>query len=118
MLCLRPIIKRLPTYSRMRACEILVSVFFPIHKAIRNIPYAQQIFSRFSPITTYFHAYPQLNEQLQYEWALLDTHDGLTDWFKHLRTPSQIEAVLASLGAKNIEVWKGGNGVEARCIKT
>ena len=36
--------------------------------------------SRISPLLTYYHAYPELNDQLQYEWALLDTHDHLTDF--------------------------------------
>ncbi len=114
-LMLRPVIKRLPSKARMRICELLVSAFFPIHRAIRRIPFAQQVFSRISPITTYFHAYPQLPERLQREWSILDTHDSLTDWHKHLRTTKQIESVLKNMGAIALEVAKGGNGVEASC---
>jgi hypothetical protein len=66
---------------------------------------------------TYFHELPQLNDQLQYEWALLDTHDSLTDWYKHLRTTTQIQSTLKKLGAVEIHVVPGGNGVEARCRK-
>ena len=101
----------------MRTCEALVSFFFPIHKAIRHIPFAQQIFSRVSPITTYFHAYSHLPDHLQREWSILDTHDSLTDWNKHLRTMKQIALVLNEIGAIAIEVSKGGHGVEARCLK-
>lgn len=114
---LRPIIKRLSSQRRMQAVEGLVCVFFPIHRVMRKMSFAQKIFSRFSPIVTYFHAYPQLPEALQREWAILDTHDGLTDWFKHLRTSKQIYGVLEELGATSISVSRGGNGVEANCSK-
>lgn len=117
ILLFRPIIKRLPAKQRMKFCESMVTIFLPIHKAIKDIPFAQMIFSRISPITSYFHAYPELSDELQREWAILDTHDGLTDWNKRLRTPSSIRKTLEKLGATDIEVWKGGNGVEARCKK-
>ena len=48
------------------------------------------------------------------EWAVLDTHDTLTDQYKHLRKPDEIRAVLENLGLSDIEVERGGNGVEAR----
>jgi hypothetical protein len=117
-LLLRPFIKRLPSKLRMQISELLIYLFFPIHRAIRHTPFAQQIFSRVSPITTYFHAYPQLPDRLQREWSILDTHDGLTDWYKHLRTMKQIELGLKNMGAIAIEVSKGGNGIEATCFKT
>lgn len=112
---LRPWIKRMPSERRIQVVEKLVDVFFPIHRAIRNIPFAQQVFSRISPITTYFHAYPQLPEPLQREWAVLDTHDGLTDWFKRLLSLEQIKTSLMQLGAQDIHACKAGNGIEARC---
>jgi hypothetical protein len=48
---------------------------------------------------------------------LLDTHDGMTDHFKRFRTCKQIERRLQQLGAVQIEVRRGGNGVEAICTK-
>ncbi len=71
--------------------------------------------SRVSPLLTYCHVYPDLSHALQREWALLDTHDSLTDWFKHLRTPEQIRATLESLGGIDTVSVPGGIGVEARC---
>lgn len=112
---LRPFVKRLPSHRRMQFVEKSVNIFFPIHRVIRNIPFAQQVFSRISPITTYFHAYPNLPEQLQKEWAVLDTHDGMTDWYKHLRSVTQITETLKNLGAIDIRTTRGNNGVEARC---
>jgi 2-polyprenyl-3-methyl-5-hydroxy-6-metoxy-1,4-benzoquinol methylase len=112
---LRPIIKRLSTKNRMNTIKFLVDIFFPLHKAIRKFPILQKIFSRISPILTYFHAYPELSDDLQKEWSMLDTHDGLTDWYKHLRTLGQIKKSLQNIKSNSIEVWLGGNGVEARC---
>ncbi len=63
----------------------------------------------------YYQTYPELSEDLQRDWATLDTHDSLTDWYKHLRTPTQIRETLEALGASEIVSVHGGNGVEARC---
>jgi len=114
-LLLRPILKRFGPATRMRVCEILTTLFFPAHRLARRMPKAQRLISRVSPLLTYFHDLPQLSDSLQYQWALLDTHDSLTDWHKHLRTPEQIENLLAKLRCVNTWVASGGNGVEARC---
>ena len=116
-LALRPVLKRLPAKSGVRATEILTRIFFPLHRAARHNIMAQRLLSRVSPLLTYYHSYPQLNDQLQYEWALLDTHDSLTDFHKHFRSRRQIAHELARLGADSICIQKGGNGIEARCRK-
>jgi 2-polyprenyl-3-methyl-5-hydroxy-6-metoxy-1,4-benzoquinol methylase len=114
-LLLRPILKRLPPEQSMAATDRLTKMFFPLHRAVRNHRWLQMLLSRISPITTFFQALPQLNDRLQYEWACLDTHDGLTDYYKHLRTQSQIRRALVDLGSQDIWIAKGGNGIEARC---
>jgi 2-polyprenyl-3-methyl-5-hydroxy-6-metoxy-1,4-benzoquinol methylase len=113
----RPILKRLPPARGMAATRALTRMLFPLHRAVRRVRLAQMMLSRFSPLLTYYHALPELNDQLQYEWAELDTHDSLTDWYKHLRTPRSIRAALTALAARNIWVAMGGNGIEARCQK-
>ena len=112
---LRPIIKRVSSKNRFYIIETLVNIFFPIHRLIRKLPILQKIFSRISPIITYFHVYPELPENLQKEWSMLDTHDGLTDWYKHLRSLKQIKEILHNLQAISVNVNNGGNGIEARC---
>ena len=112
---LRPLIKRLSSKRRMNTIKFLVDIFFPLHRLIRNFPLFQKIFSRISPIITYFHIYPELNDNLQKEWSMLDTHDGLTDWYKHLRSRGQIKKTLEDINSTSIEVKFGGNGIEARC---
>lgn len=116
-LALRPILKRLSPISGMKATEMLTKIFFPFHRSVRSNRLMQMILSRFSPLLTFFQEHPELNDDLQYEWALLDTHDYLTDYYKFLRTKEQIRKILISLGAEKVWVAKGGNGVEARCRK-
>ena len=112
---LRPIIKRLSGKTRMNTIKFLVNIFFPLHRLIRRLPILQKIFSRISPIITYYHVYPELSDNLQKEWSMFDTHDGLTDWYKHLRSQKQIKKLLEDINSESIDVWTGGNGVEARC---
>lgn len=49
-----------------------------------------------------------------YAWAVLDTHDCLTDFYKHKRTAEEIEECLRGLDLEDIDVRYDGNGVEAR----
>jgi hypothetical protein len=73
------------------------------------------LLSRFSPLLCYYHAHPGLNDALQRDWAYLDTHDSLTDWYKHFRTCRQIRGTLEELGLCEIWCESPGNGnVEAR----
>src|SRR6266545_147335 len=69
---------------------------------------------KYSPLIDYHDTYPQLGEGLLSEWSVLDTHDSLTDYYKHLRTSEEIEACLRSCGLVELEVSYGGNGIEAR----
>jgi 2-polyprenyl-3-methyl-5-hydroxy-6-metoxy-1,4-benzoquinol methylase len=116
-LLLRPVLKRLSPRLGTTATEMLTRAFFPLHRLVKKRRLMQIALSRVSPLLTYYQAYPQLNDRLQYEWALLDTHDHLTDHYKHLRTRSQIARTLSAMGAEDIWVARGGNGVEARCRK-
>jgi 2-polyprenyl-3-methyl-5-hydroxy-6-metoxy-1,4-benzoquinol methylase len=116
-LLLRPVLKRLPVRVGTVVTEALTKLFFPLHRAVKGRRLLQMALSRVSPLLTYFQAYPQLDDGLQYEWALLDTHDALTDYYKHLRSAPQIASTLQALGAQDVWVAKGGNGVEARCQK-
>ncbi|MEO8464181.1 MAG: class I SAM-dependent methyltransferase [Gammaproteobacteria bacterium] len=116
-LLLRPILKRVSPAKGMAVTEWLTKVFFPLHRMVRNHRLLQVLLSRVSPLATYFQTIPELGDQQQYEWAVLDTHDGLTDYYQHLRSARDIESTLSRLGAVRIVVAEGGNGIEARCVK-
>jgi 2-polyprenyl-3-methyl-5-hydroxy-6-metoxy-1,4-benzoquinol methylase len=111
---LRPFFKRLPPATGLQWTEWIVNTFLPLHKRVRRFRWAQALLSRISPIICYYHIYPHLSEEMQYQWALVDTHDSLTCWFRRFRTCSQIERLMKSLGFEEIACSYKGNGVEAR----
>jgi glycosyltransferase involved in cell wall biosynthesis/2-polyprenyl-3-methyl-5-hydroxy-6-metoxy-1,4-benzoquinol methylase len=94
--------------------ERMVNLLLPIHKAVRNYRPAQTLLSRVSPLVVYYQGLPQLNDTMQKEWALLDTHDSLTDYYKRFRTKGHIHSTMEQLGQTDIWCEYGGNGVEAR----
>ena len=113
----RLVLKELKPQTSKKIVDALVNFFFPLHWAFRNIAPLEWLLKRVSPLITFMKPHPELSRQEHFEWARLDTYDSLTDYYKHLRTPEQIKAELEKLGAKNIWLNKGGNGVEARAEK-
>jgi SAM-dependent methyltransferase len=113
----RAILKRVDPLRALSITDALVHYLLPLHRAARRFYPLQALLSRVSPVQAYYHALPSLSDVQQLEWAMLDTHDTLTDWYKHFRTGNQIKRFLSGLGAVEILVSKGGNGIEARAIK-
>jgi hypothetical protein len=70
-----------------------------------------------SPMTFHYPGIHLPNRETYYEWALLDTHDSTTDAFKRYRTVESIRQTLEQLGAVDIQVCYGKNGIEAFCRK-
>jgi SAM-dependent methyltransferase len=110
----RHYIRRLSPEEGMRWTEWLVDTLLPLHRMARHFYPAQMLLSRLSPVLCFYHVHPTLSDTLQREWALLDTHDSLTDWYRHVRTWGQIQRSLERLGLQEIWCSYGGNGVEAR----
>lgn len=113
----RAVLKRLPTEAAHRATEGAARVFFPLHWALRGSRVGQVLLNRVSPCPFYYAQFPELSREQHREWMALDTHDGLTDHFKHYRSPEEIRAALEGLGGEQIVAVPGGVGVEARCRK-
>ena len=107
----------------LRFSRVLVRSLWPLHRftyALRNRRWVWRTrpwLLRISPVVDYHEAYPELGTGLLYEWALLDTHDTLTDRYKHLRSADQIGAHLSACGMESIVTAYAGNGVEARAVK-
>jgi hypothetical protein len=110
-------LKRMDAAKSKRATDWLARLFFPLHWIVRDLRLGQMILSRISPCLVYCQLYPELSKQQHYGWCRLDTYDHLTDYYKHLRTCRQVLKILSGLGAEEIVVSRGGNGVEARCRK-
>jgi hypothetical protein len=104
----------------MRIVKALVAILWPLHRLAwicRKLPLGsrfRQAVLFFSPVLDYHDQYGELGPRLLYAWAVLDTHDALTDHYKHKRTTEQIAQALKALGLVRVESWYGGNGVEAR----
>ena len=113
----RMYLKRKKPEQTIHYTERLVRRLLPLHKKFSRYKPVSILLNRFSPVISYYRALPQLNDQLQLQWAMLDTHDSLTDWYKHFRSRKRIRMTLQQLGAESIWCEYGGNGVEARCQK-
>src|SRR5579864_2720108 len=111
---LRFLFKRLPPRTGLEWTEKIVDKLLPLHRRIQHVRLAHMMLSRFSPVMSYYKAYPQLSDEMQYQWALVDTHDSLTCWYRRFRTQAQIERELRLRGLEQVVAWYGGNGVEAR----
>jgi 2-polyprenyl-3-methyl-5-hydroxy-6-metoxy-1,4-benzoquinol methylase len=111
----RAVLRRLSPETAMRWSERIVDALLPLHArggGSRHLVY--RLLSRLSPVYSFYASIPELPQELQREWALLDTHDALTDHYKRFRTLGQIEGRLRELGLEDIHCVGGGNGIEAR----
>jgi SAM-dependent methyltransferase len=107
----------LPRERRFAAVKRVVDFWFPLVWRFRASKWIQFVIARFNPVVNYYPQFGLRDRDMYYEWMLLDTHDAMTDVYKHRRSAGEIRRFLASLGAVDIDVWHGGNGVEARCRK-
>ena len=126
---LRQLLLRLPVTLSERVTYTLSHVLLPLHKVLRSkkwllgskrrgVARLRHIMLKYllkvSPLVDYYDSYPQVGDKLSEQWAILDTHDTLTDYYKHFRSVQEIRDCLISLGLTEIEAYPGGNGVEAR----
>jgi 2-polyprenyl-3-methyl-5-hydroxy-6-metoxy-1,4-benzoquinol methylase len=110
-------LRKMNPLKSKKIIDKLVNFFFPLHWKAKKLPKLQWILHRVSPLIHFIYVFPDKDYDFHLEICKLDTYDSLTDYYKHLRTPAQIKKTLEGLGAKNIWINEGGNGVEARCTK-
>ena len=108
---------RLPKERQFAAVKRVFDFWFPLVWRLRESRLLQFVLARFTPIVNYYPHFGLRDREMYYEWMLLDTHDAMTDVYKHRRTVAQIRRTLEALGATGIVVTEGGNGVEAFCEK-
>jgi SAM-dependent methyltransferase len=113
----RKLILLLPIKMRFRCVKASVDLFFPVHWFFRNYRFMQRVLRRISPVHFYYLEYNLGSKNTYYNWALLDTHDSTTDFYKHHRSVKEIYKKLENLGASGILIKLGGNGLEAFCVK-
>lgn len=111
---------RLPTEHQFAVVKRVVDFWFPLMWRLRDSKLAQFVIARFSPVVMYYPHFGLRDEAMYYEWMLLDTHDALTDRYKHRRTLGEMRRFLRTLvpaPASDPVVTAGSNGVEAFCRK-
>lgn len=111
---LRQIFLRLPPDRAMGYTERIVDLFLPLHRRWSHLTVPRKLLKIVSPVQAYYATFPQLDQQLQREWAVLDTYDMLTDRYKRFRSRKRIHRTLERLGLEELWCETGGNGVEAR----
>jgi enoyl-CoA hydratase/carnithine racemase len=118
---LRHVFLRLPPRPAQAAAAGLTRGLLPIHRALWRrgpvVDRVRRLFRHVSPVVDHYDRLPELLREQLAEWAVLDTHDALTDRYKHLRTADEVRAMMAAAGLVEIEVAYAGNGVEARARK-
>jgi len=113
----RQFVLRLEQEKRWDAVKRIVDFWFPIYWRFRDNPMMRRLLPRVGGINFYYPGLPVESRQVHYEWSLLDTHDALTDHYRRFRTVDAIRKTLEGLGATEIIVRRGGNGIEAACRK-
>jgi SAM-dependent methyltransferase len=120
---LRKLMLRLPGRVSLASIRLLSRLLIPVHRLLRP-PHRvrgpgrlRNYLLRLSPIIDYYEQLPELPIPILERWMELDTHDALTDYYKHLRTREQIQVCLEGCGLVEIQVTYAGNGVEARARK-
>lgn len=120
---LREYLRNKNSLFALRFVKWLVNLLWPAHvilyklRDLKIMAKIRQVFLDWSPVVDYQDAYPALGSHLLYTWAVLDTHDTLTDFYKHLRSAEEIQKALNLCGLTEIETTYAGNGVEARARK-
>lgn len=114
----RLFLKEMKPEKSKKIVDRLVNFFFPLHWKYRNNKIITWLLYRVSGIIFYYWQFPDKDRKFHYEWTKLDTYDSLTDYYKHLKTLSEVSRILNSLPDREaLWVTKGGNGIEARCKK-
>lgn len=111
---LRAVLKRLRPEFALKITIALTAICNPVRKLTSRSYWLDRIASRVFPSACYYRAFPELDPNIVYEWNELDTFDMLTDYYKHFRSPKDIQGLLQSLGFTDIRCTLAGNGVEAR----
>ena len=110
-------IQLLPHKYKYLIVKKIVDFFFQFHWFFRNKLFIQRLLRRISPLHFYYPEFSLSSKELYYQWSLLDTHDGLTDKYKHYRSKKQIENFFKLFNYDYLAVSKGGNGIEVFCTK-
>ncbi len=110
---LRPITKRMNSLKLFNFIAFITPLFIPLVKVVKKI--FGKAGSRLFPIVEFSHL--GLEDDLNKDWAILDTFDMYSPEHDHPQTISEIESWFKKEEFKDIEIFYGDNGVVARATK-
>lgn len=97
----RAVLIRISPERAMAMTDALVKIFLPFHKLVRRWRVMEIVLNRLSPITSHYSQLP-LSDEEQERWARLNTHDNLTDRYKHQTTRRKLERMSEYAGLVDI----------------
>src|SRR6185295_19184622 len=99
---LRRVLIRMPAGLSKAFALTLARILRPLHRSTWNVEHSssrlRKLLLKHSPLIDYYEAYAHLGNELLSEWSVLDTHDSLTDYYKHFRTTEEIANCLRKCG--------------------
>ena len=118
---LRHVMLRLPPGAAQSAATGVTRTLLPVHRLLWRrgpmVDRVRRLVRWVSPVVDHYDRLPEMSREWLAEWAVLDTHDALTDRYKHVRSVDEVRAALTAAGVVDVEATYAGNGVEARARK-
>jgi SAM-dependent methyltransferase len=110
---LRPITKRMNKEYLFKIISFLVPLLIPFSKLFKMLlgPYGERLI----PIKEFSQL--GLTNELNKEWAILDTFDMYSPEHDHPRRIKVIKSWFVDIGFEKVEVFYGDNGIVARARK-
>jgi SAM-dependent methyltransferase len=102
---LRPVTVRMAPDRLFRIVQKAAPPLLRVSNAVRRIPLAGRILSRFIPVANYTGVQPLTPKQLE-EWAILDTFDWLSPRYDQPQTPETLRRWLEEAGLQQAEVLR------------
>jgi len=113
---MRPLTKRIAPETLYSLVVRWVNFFWPAARALSRLPKSRYIIRNVLLISQYQGILP-LSDELQKEWAILDTFDVLAPALDKPQTIGTVQAWFQKAGLENIEVHYGYNSIEGRATK-
>lgn len=101
---IRPFTKRLPAQALLKGIEKIMPLAFPLTDKLFKVPVVGRVAQFTIPIYNYT-SIDALNgdEKLRYDFAVLDTFDGLAPAHDHPMTPGEVEQAIRDVGAASFQ---------------
>lgn len=108
----RWVLTRMAPEAASRWAQRLFAIFDPLHRVFARNLVGYLLLTRVSPIVSYYHGESGLSDAQKREWGRLDTHDQLTDRYKHLFTERRVRRLCEACGLDILALGRAGNGFE------